>query len=84
MIICFSKKLFRIYLGIHVNTCIIVYITGLIEKYPTGPGEMGKAVIIPPEREAESKEKFKINQFNLVASEMMSLNRSLPDYRIPG
>ena len=61
-----------------------MYFTGLIEKYPTGPGEMGKAVIIPPEREAESKEKFKINQFNLVASEMMSLNRSLPDYRIPG
>lgn len=55
-----------------------------MERHPVGPGEMGKAVIIPPEREAESKEKFKINQFNLVASELMSLNRSLPDYRIPG
>lgn len=48
------------------------------------PGDMGKAVLIPPDREEESKEKFKIHQFNLVASDMMSLNRTLPDYRIPG
>ena len=43
---------------------------------------MGKAVIIPKDKEAQSKEMFKINQFNLLASEMMSLNRSLPDYRM--
>ena len=42
---------------------------------------MGKAVVIPKEREAESKEKFKINQFNLVASEMIALNRTLQDVR---
>jgi len=48
------------------------------------PGDMGKPVVIPSDRQEESKEKFKIHQFNLVASEMMSLNRTLPDYRIPG
>ena len=48
---------------------------------PNGPGEMGEAVVIPKEKEAESKEQFKINQFNLVASEMIALNRSLPDVR---
>ena len=48
------------------------------------PGDMGKAVVIPPDLEEESKQKFKIHQFNLLASDMMSLNRSLPDYRIPG
>lgn len=37
---------------------------------------------IPPEREAEAKETFKINQFNLVASDIMALNRTLPDYRM--
>ena len=63
---------------------LIFYIVGILDRHPTGPGEMGKSVIVPPEREAESKEKFKINQFNLVASDMISLNRSLPDYRIPG
>jgi len=48
---------------------------------PNGPGEMGKAVVIPKEKEEEKKEKFKINQFNLLASEMIALNRSLPDVR---
>ena len=46
------------------------------------PGEMGKAVQIPKEREEEKKEKFKINQFNLLASEMIALNRSLADVRL--
>ena len=49
---------------------------------PAMPGDNGRAVIIPDSRKDESKEKFKIHQFNLVASEMMSLNRTLPDYRI--
>lgn len=55
---------------------------GLIQRSPTGPGEMGKGVVVPSNRQAEVKEKFKINQFNLVASDMMSLNRTLPDYRM--
>ncbi|XP_059146654.1 polypeptide N-acetylgalactosaminyltransferase 13-like isoform X2 [Physella acuta] len=49
---------------------------------PNGPGDGGTAVKIPPEREAEAKDTFKINQFNLVASDLMALNRSLPDYRM--
>ena len=75
---------------------------------------MGKAVAIPPDKEAEKKEMFKVNhdmthcvsyihdlknihdlsrclfytkkiqvnQFNLMASEMISLNRSLQDVRL--
>nr|XP_002128877.1 polypeptide N-acetylgalactosaminyltransferase 1 [Ciona intestinalis] len=50
----------------------------------SGPGEMGKAVIIPKDKEKEKQEKFKINQFNLMASEMIALNRSLPDVRMEG
>jgi len=46
------------------------------------PGDKGKAVVVPKEREAEAKELFKVNQFNLIASDMMSLNRTLPDYRL--
>lgn len=49
---------------------------------PNGPGENGRAVIIPAEREEERKQKFSIHQFNLLASDMMSLNRSLPDHRL--
>lgn len=47
------------------------------------PGEMGKPVKIPADQEALMKEKFKENQFNLMASDMISLNRSLTDVRNP-
>lgn len=48
------------------------------------PGEVGKAVHIPSDQEAIMKEKFKINQFNLMASDIISLNRSLADVRLEG
>ena len=51
-------------------------------KAPEGPGEMGKAVVIPKSQESDMKEKFKINQFNLMASDMISINRTLPDVRM--
>uniref|UniRef100_A0AAX7T3P8 Polypeptide N-acetylgalactosaminyltransferase n=1 Tax=Astatotilapia calliptera TaxID=8154 RepID=A0AAX7T3P8_ASTCA len=49
-----------------------------------GPGEGGKPVVIPKEQQEKMKEMFKINQFNLMASEMIALNRSLPDVRLEG
>lgn len=45
------------------------------------PGEMGKAVKMKPHQQEEMKEKFKENQFNLLASDMIWLNRSLADVR---
>ncbi|ELT87494.1 hypothetical protein CAPTEDRAFT_198873 [Capitella teleta] len=43
---------------------------------------MGQAVIIPESQHAEMKEKFKVNQFNLMASELISVNRTLRDVRM--
>lgn len=54
----------------------------VVSKNKGMPGELGKAVAIPPDKEEEKKEKFKINQFNLMASDMISLNRSLQDVRM--
>ena len=48
----------------------------------THPGDGGRAVQIPEDMKEKSKELFKINQFNLLASDMMSLNRTLPDHRL--
>ncbi|KRX68814.1 Polypeptide N-acetylgalactosaminyltransferase 3 [Trichinella sp. T9] len=46
-----------------------------------GAGEMGSPVIIQSSLQSEVKARFKENQFNVVASERISLNRTLPDYR---
>lgn len=42
---------------------------------------LGKPVKIPPYQQELMKEKFKENQFNLLASDMIWLNRSLTDVR---
>lgn len=61
---------------------LIKTIFGFGVKRPSGPGEMGKAVKIPPSDQDKMKELFKINQFNLMASDLISVNRSLPDVRM--
>ena len=61
-----------------------VYLTAVISRNQEGPGEMGKAVLIPKDDQEKMKELFKINQFNLMASDLIALNRSLPDVRLEG
>ena len=53
-------------------------------RTPDAPGEMGRPVVIGDDREAEMKEQFKVNQFNILASDLISPNRSLPDVRMEG
>jgi hypothetical protein len=53
----------------------------VVRENPGKPGEMGKPVKMKSHQQEEMKEKFKENQFNLLASDMIWLNRSLSDVR---
>ena len=48
---------------------------------PFWPGENGRGVVIPDNLKKESETRFKENQFNIVASDLIALNRSVPDQR---
>lgn len=50
---------------------------------PDEPGDMSNLVEVPEERKEEAKQRFAEHQFNVVANEMMSFNRSLIDARYP-
>lgn len=56
----------------------------VVKENKGSPGEMGAAVHIAPELETKQQELFKLNQFNLMASDMISLHRSLKDIRLEG
>lgn len=52
---------------------------------PDGPGEMGKAVVLPKDLTPEQKklvdEGWQKNAFNQYVSDMISVHRTLPDPR---
>lgn len=45
------------------------------------PGENGRGVVIPSNLKKQSEKRFTENQFNVVASELIALNRNVPDQR---
>lgn len=62
---------------------VVMYVqTVLMSRKHEAPGEMGRPVVIGDDKQAEMKDKFKINQFNLMASDLISVNRSLSDVRM--
>jgi hypothetical protein len=44
-------------------------------------GEEGRGVVVPEKLKKEAKRRFKENEFNIVASDLIALNRSVPDQR---
>lgn len=56
-------------------------VRAMVENNKTYLGEMGVPVQVPTELKAKAKEKYSIHQLNVVASELISLNRRLPDIR---
>lgn len=57
----------------------------LTKSVPCSPaGENGVAVVLDKDEEKDYKAKFDLNKFNLIASDKIALNRSLPDFRLDG
>ena len=48
-----------------------------------GPGEQGTAVVLSVDEEARKDELFQANGFNALVSDKISLDRALPDVRLP-
>ena len=49
----------------------------------TGPGEMGRSVSLTKEETQQAKILEKMAGFNILVSDKIALDRSLPDYRRP-
>lgn len=45
--------------------------------------KLGYAVAVPPELKEEAKKRFPEHQFDIIANELMSMNRTMPDARYP-
>lgn len=52
-------------------------------NYVLNSNLLGKAVIVPDEKIAEAEKLFSLHEFNMVASQMISYNRTYPDLRDP-
>lgn len=50
---------------------------------PDWHGEGGRAVVIPQDLQEQSRKRFAENQFNILASDLIALNRSIRDQRSP-
>ncbi|KXJ10581.1 Polypeptide N-acetylgalactosaminyltransferase 3 [Exaiptasia diaphana] len=64
----------------------VVYSLAEYDNYPPGvkldgPGDGGEGVTVNPKFKKKEEDGYDLHSFNLVASDMMSLHRRLPDYR---
>jgi hypothetical protein len=64
----------------------IIYALAEYDNHPPGvkldgPGDEGEGVTVSSKLKKKEDEGYEMHSFNLVASDMMSLHRRLPDYR---
>ena len=51
---------------------------------PMQPGENGAAVVLSADDQAKADSLFNKEAFNIIASDMIAMDRSVPDVRDPG
>jgi hypothetical protein len=60
----------------------VLFVVSIKNENPSDwPGEMGEAYMPPEHLKAESQRRFPENMFDIVASDQIALDRSMPDIR---
>jgi hypothetical protein len=60
----------------------VLFVVSIKNENPSDwPGEMGEAYIPPSHLQSESQRRFSENMFDIVASDQIALDRSMPDIR---
>ena len=62
------------------NTNVGIYLSYKFQPVP-GAGENGEPVFLKSREQIKAKRLYHVNKFNIVASDRISLNRTLPDVR---
>lgn len=70
--------------SLHHPSKSLIHLTSItLSNCRLGPGEQGTAVVLLPSDAKEKEALYRVNGFNGLASDKMSMNRAIKDIRHP-